>query len=126
VGQLGIVHAGGPWRVRFRSREALAWPARASSECLRVPPPAGLSMRELNEVQFDVVVIDEAAQALEPACWAALLRGRKAVLAGVCVGGVGGGEGDACSWGPCMLVPHAWQHPATRCWIVHAPAAPPH
>lgn len=31
---------------------------------------------------FDVVVIDEAAQALEPACWTALLKGRRAVLAG--------------------------------------------
>jgi len=31
---------------------------------------------------FDVVVIDEAGQATEPACWTALLKGRKAVLAG--------------------------------------------
>ena len=31
---------------------------------------------------FDVVVIDEAAQALEVACWGALLKGRRAVLAG--------------------------------------------
>jgi ATP-dependent RNA/DNA helicase IGHMBP2 len=31
---------------------------------------------------FDVVVVDEAAQALEPACWGALLKGRRAVLAG--------------------------------------------
>ena len=31
---------------------------------------------------FDVVVIDEAAQALEIACWGALLQGRRAVLAG--------------------------------------------
>jgi len=31
---------------------------------------------------FDVVFIDEAAQAIEPACWQALLKGRKAVLAG--------------------------------------------
>eukprot|EP00878_Enallax_costatus_P011993 GHUV01012521.1.p1 GENE.GHUV01012521.1~~GHUV01012521.1.p1 ORF type:complete len:728 (+),score=288.54 GHUV01012521.1:305-2488(+) len=31
---------------------------------------------------FDVVVIDEAAQALEVACWSALLKGRRAVLAG--------------------------------------------
>ena len=30
----------------------------------------------------DVVVIDEAAQALEAACWSALLKGRRAVLAG--------------------------------------------
>ena len=32
--------------------------------------------------EFDVVVIDEAAQALEAACWLPLLRGRRAVLAG--------------------------------------------
>ena len=31
---------------------------------------------------FDVVVIDEAAQALETACWGALLKGKRAVLAG--------------------------------------------
>ena len=31
---------------------------------------------------FDLVVIDEAAQALETTCWVALLRGRRAVLAG--------------------------------------------
>eukprot|EP00890_Picochlorum_soloecismus_P004479 jgi/Picsp_1/5031/NSC_02394-R1_dna-binding protein smubp-2-like len=31
---------------------------------------------------FDVVVIDEAGQATEPSCWTALLKGRKAVLAG--------------------------------------------
>src|SRR5690606_40473512 len=31
---------------------------------------------------FDLVVIDEAAQAIEAACWIALLRGRRAVLAG--------------------------------------------
>ena len=31
---------------------------------------------------FDLVVIDEAAQALEASCWIALLRGKRAVLAG--------------------------------------------
>ena len=31
---------------------------------------------------FDIVVIDEAAQATEPACWGALLRGKRCVLAG--------------------------------------------
>lgn len=42
---------------------------------------------QLDAQQFDVVVIDEAAQALEAACWSALLKGRRAVLAGarVCV-----------------------------------------
>lgn len=34
------------------------------------------------DVTFDLVVIDEAAQALEAACWIAILRGRKLVLAG--------------------------------------------
>ncbi|MDA9098225.1 AAA domain-containing protein [bacterium] len=31
---------------------------------------------------FDVVVIDEAAQALEPSCWGAMFKGTKTVLAG--------------------------------------------
>jgi ATP-dependent RNA/DNA helicase IGHMBP2 len=35
-----------------------------------------------DDVTFDLVVIDEAAQALEAACWIAILRGRKLVLAG--------------------------------------------
>ena len=34
------------------------------------------------EHAFDLVVIDEAAQALEASCWVALLRGKRAVLAG--------------------------------------------
>jgi len=43
----------------------------------------GVGSRQLENLPpFDVVVIDEAAQALEPACWAALLRGRRAILAG--------------------------------------------
>jgi ATP-dependent RNA/DNA helicase IGHMBP2 len=36
----------------------------------------------LTERPFDLVVIDEAAQALEAACWIPLQRGRRAVLAG--------------------------------------------
>jgi superfamily I DNA and/or RNA helicase len=35
---------------------------------------------------FDVAVIDEAAQALEAACWTALLKARRAVLAGAQAG----------------------------------------
>lgn len=37
---------------------------------------------QLNGQVFDVVVIDEAAQALEAACWSAMLKGRRVVLAG--------------------------------------------
>lgn len=39
-------------------------------------------MKELRDIRFDVVVIDEAAQALEVACWGALLLAGRAVLAG--------------------------------------------
>eukprot|EP00850_Spirogloea_muscicola_P015411 SM000117S25531 [mRNA] locus=s117:325377:330370:+ [translate_table: standard] len=44
--------------------------------------PTGASNRYLDEVRFDVVVIDEAAQALEAVSWIALLKGRRCVLAG--------------------------------------------
>jgi len=33
-------------------------------------------------IAFDLVIIDEAAQALEASCWISLLRGKRAVLAG--------------------------------------------
>lgn len=41
---------------------------------------------------FDLVLIDEAAQAVEPACWIPLLKGRRAVLAG-----------DPCQLAPVIL-----------------------
>jgi superfamily I DNA and/or RNA helicase len=40
------------------------------------------ALRRLLDQPFDVVIIDEAAQALEAACWIPLLQGKKAVLAG--------------------------------------------
>ena len=43
----------------------------------------GVGVRHIADLPpFDLVVIDEAAQALEPACWAAILRGNRALLAG--------------------------------------------
>ena len=42
----------------------------------------GAANRLLRDYEFDLVVIDEAAQALEAACWIPTLRGRKLVLAG--------------------------------------------
>ncbi|GAB4814237.1 hypothetical protein N2152v2_001283 [Parachlorella kessleri] len=42
----------------------------------------GVGVKLLDKLQFDVVIVDEAAQALEAACWAALLKGRRCVLAG--------------------------------------------
>jgi ATP-dependent RNA/DNA helicase IGHMBP2 len=42
----------------------------------------GLNADLLGDRQFDLVVIDEAAQTTEPACWIPLLRSRRLVLAG--------------------------------------------
>lgn len=43
---------------------------------------SGAYSRSLRDSKFDLVVIDEAAQALEAACWLALIKGEKAILAG--------------------------------------------
>jgi ATP-dependent RNA/DNA helicase IGHMBP2 len=42
----------------------------------------GIDAELLGERTFDLVVIDEAAQAIEPACWIPLLRAQRVVLAG--------------------------------------------
>ncbi|PKA50141.1 Regulator of nonsense transcripts 1 like [Apostasia shenzhenica] len=42
----------------------------------------GASSRKLETIYFDVVIIDEAAQALEVECWIALLKGSRCILSG--------------------------------------------
>lgn len=42
----------------------------------------GAMGRNLDKEEFDLVVVDEAAQALEVAAWGALLKGKRALLAG--------------------------------------------
>ncbi|KAH9678869.1 DNA-binding protein [Citrus sinensis] len=42
----------------------------------------GAVSRKLDNTSFDLVIIDEAAQALEIACWIALLKGSRCILAG--------------------------------------------
>ena len=42
----------------------------------------GASHYTIKDRQFETVVIDEAGQALEPACWIPILKARKVVLAG--------------------------------------------
>ena len=42
----------------------------------------GAGGHQLRQAQFDVVIVDEASQALEAQCWVALLAAKKAVLAG--------------------------------------------
>jgi ATP-dependent RNA/DNA helicase IGHMBP2 len=41
----------------------------------------GASSRQLRGVQFDMVIIDEAAQALEVACWIPMLHASKVSFA---------------------------------------------
>ncbi len=42
----------------------------------------GANHYTIRHLQFDVAVIDEAGQALEPACWIPILKSKKVVLAG--------------------------------------------
>jgi superfamily I DNA and/or RNA helicase len=42
----------------------------------------GLDAQVLGERHFDLLVIDEAAQAIEPACWIGIVRTQRVVLAG--------------------------------------------
>ncbi|KAL9241050.1 hypothetical protein vseg_015208 [Gypsophila vaccaria] len=42
----------------------------------------GALTRKLDNITFDLVIIDEAAQALEIACWIALLKGSRCILSG--------------------------------------------
>jgi ATP-dependent RNA/DNA helicase IGHMBP2 len=56
----------------------------------------GLDSEVLGQRRFDLVVIDEACQAVEPACWIPLLRGERVVLAG-----------DHCQLPPTIVSPEA-------------------
>jgi ATP-dependent RNA/DNA helicase IGHMBP2 len=44
---------------------------------------AGIHAHSVRHLDFDVVFVDEAAQALEVACWGAMLRAHRAILAGL-------------------------------------------
>jgi len=65
-----------------RKRQAVAAAKVVRSARVVCATLSGCLSKILLEQAFDVVVVDEAAQALEPACWGALLKGRRAVLAG--------------------------------------------
>ena len=44
--------------------------------------PVGANHYTVRDVRYNIVVIDEAGQALEPACWIPILKAKKVVLAG--------------------------------------------
>lgn len=74
--------------MRRLAKEERARQGKAAGEVLRGAAITcctltGARAATLRGHEFDVVYIDEAAQAVEVACWGAMLRARRAVLAGV-------------------------------------------
>ena len=70
--------------LRQRERRAVAEVLKTTQVVFATCTGAATLHRELRrtEITFDVVVVDEAAQALEVACWIPLMLASKAVLAG--------------------------------------------
>jgi ATP-dependent RNA/DNA helicase IGHMBP2 len=71
-------------RKEIRTREEKVVQELLSTAQIVLATTVGAANRLLQKVEggFDLVVIDEAAQALEASCWIPILRGRKVVLAG--------------------------------------------
>ncbi|XP_040826885.1 DNA-binding protein SMUBP-2 isoform X2 [Ochotona curzoniae] len=73
-------------RKELRAREEAAMVEGLSSAHVVLATATGACpdgpLKVLPESHFDVVVIDECAQALEASCWIPLLRARKCILAG--------------------------------------------
>ncbi len=69
-------------RKEYREREAKCIDDLLTGSRVVLATLHGAGGFQLRTQQFDVVVIDEASQALEAQCWIPLLSARKAVLAG--------------------------------------------
>ncbi|XP_061856004.1 DNA-binding protein SMUBP-2 isoform X2 [Colius striatus] len=73
-------------RKELREREEAAMAAALTHASVVLATNTGASsdgpLKLLPENHFDVVVIDECAQALEASCWIPLLKARKCILAG--------------------------------------------
>lgn len=69
-------------RKDFRSREKKVIEQVLTHAQVTLSTLNGAASRNMMHREFDVVIIDEATQALEPECWIALLKAKKAILAG--------------------------------------------
>eukprot|EP01102_Stenamoeba_stenopodia_P003957 TRINITY_DN1408_c0_g2_i1.p1 TRINITY_DN1408_c0_g2~~TRINITY_DN1408_c0_g2_i1.p1 ORF type:complete len:800 (+),score=150.06 TRINITY_DN1408_c0_g2_i1:186-2585(+) len=67
--------------VKYRERQSIAQLIQHSKVVLSTNTGAA-DKNLINMNEFDVIVIDEAAQALEASCWIPILKGKKVVLAG--------------------------------------------
>lgn len=69
-------------RKDFRERERKCTDSLIGGSRVVLATLHGAGSGPLRQQQFDVVIIDEASQALEAQCWVPLLRAKKAILAG--------------------------------------------
>ncbi|POY70018.1 hypothetical protein BMF94_6982 [Rhodotorula taiwanensis] len=69
-------------RKEFRKRQGGVVTEVVSKAKVVLATTHGAGGRSLDRFDFDVVIIDEAAQATEPACWIPILKGKKLILAG--------------------------------------------
>lgn len=69
-------------RKEFRQRERSCVDQLVQSSQVVLATLHGAGSGQLRQADFDVVIIDEAAQALEAQCWVPLLAAKKAILAG--------------------------------------------
>jgi ATP-dependent RNA/DNA helicase IGHMBP2 len=87
-------------RKEVRTREEKVVKELISEAQVVLATTVGAASRLLNTVTecggFDLVIIDEAAQALEASCWIPILKGRKLVLAG-----------DHCQLPPTIMCKHS-------------------
>ncbi|GAA5838714.1 hypothetical protein JCM11251_003270 [Rhodosporidiobolus azoricus] len=69
-------------RKEFRKRQGGIANEVLSEAKVVLATTHGAGGRSLDKFDFDVVIIDEAAQATEPACWIPIMKGKKLILAG--------------------------------------------
>jgi DNA polymerase alpha-associated DNA helicase A len=69
-------------RKEFREREKKCVTTLVGQSKVVLATLHGAGGFQLRDEEFDVVIIDEASQALEAQCWVPLLRAKKVVLAG--------------------------------------------
>eukprot|EP01041_Mallomonas_annulata_P001055 gene1055-2065_t len=69
-------------RKEARQREEIVVRSIIESRDVILCTLVGASTHLLREMEFDMVIIDEAAQALEAACWVPMQHSRKVILAG--------------------------------------------
>jgi DNA polymerase alpha-associated DNA helicase A len=69
-------------RKELKVREANAIDAILKKAPVVLSTLSGAASRHLKNMEFDTIVIDEAAQALEAECWIAMLKGKRVILAG--------------------------------------------